>query len=182
MKRISSVYVAVSLDGYIARKNGAIDWLNEASTVVPEGEDCGFLSFMNSVDLLVMGRRTFETVLSFDGEWPYGDTPVLVLSRSEVYIPRHVSQTVAWSNESPAELASRMEKEGARRLYIDGGATIHRFLREGLIKDIIITVIPVAIGGGIPLFGELEKDIQFRHIETEVFDFGFVQSTYEVNL
>lgn len=181
MSRISSVYIATSLDGFIARKNGNIEWLNEANKVVPEGEDCGFVSFMTSVDLIVMGRKTFETVLSFDCEWPYGETPVIVLSRSEVDIPERLSNGVSYSNESPSELTKRLEEEGAKRLYIDGGTTIHSFLKENLIKDITITVIPTVLGDGIPLFGELENDIQLIHIETKIFDFGFVQSTYEIN-
>ena len=181
MKRISSVYVATSLDGFIARKNGDINWLNEANSRVPEGEDCGFISFMNSVDALIMGRKTFETVLSFGSEWPYGETPVIVLSHNDVEIPDNLSKKVTFSNESPTELTTRLEKEGAQRLYIDGGATIHRFLKEDQIKDITSTVIPIVIGDGIPLFGEQQQeDILLKHIETKVFDFGFIQSTYEI--
>ncbi len=180
MKQISSIYVATSLDGFIARKNGAIDWLNEANKTVPEDEDCGFISFMNSIDALIMGRKTFETVLSFGCEWPYGDTPVIVLSHKNVEIPNNLQTTVSFSNESPTELTKRLKKKGAKRLYIDGGATIHSFLKEDQIKDITITVIPIVIGDGIPLFGKLQEDILLKHIETKVFDFGFIQSTYEI--
>lgn len=181
MSRISSVYAAASLDGFIARKDGAVDWLNEANKVIPEGEDCGFISFVNSVDALVMGRKTFETVLSFGCDWPYGDKPVIVMSRNHVDIPDNLPGSVTFSNETPVELTKRLEREGAKRLYIDGGALIHSFLRDDLIKDIIITVIPIVIGEGIPLFGDLKKDIHLKHAETKVFDFGFIQSRYELN-
>jgi dihydrofolate reductase len=179
MKRISSVYVGTSLDGFIARKDGSIDWLNEANSSLPEGEDLGFFSFMNSVDAMVMGRKTFEQVLSF-GQWPYGDKPIIVLSRNKVEIPDDLSQAVTYSSESPSELTGRLIKAGVNRIYIDGGATIQRFLQEGLIKDLTITVIPIILGDGISLFGEIEKDIKLKHINTKSYDFGFVQSTYEI--
>ena len=173
------MFIATSLDGYIARKDGSIDWLNDANSMVPEGEDCGFLEFMESVDAIIMGRNTFEQILSF-GEWPYGDTPLIVLSRNRVAIPEKLSKTVSCSSESPAELSLKLEKQGAKRLYIDGGLTIHSFLKEGLIKDLTITRIPTVIGIGISLFGEPDADIKLTHIKTKAYDFGFVQSTYEV--
>jgi dihydrofolate reductase len=179
VKRISSVFIATSLDGFIAREDGSIDWLNAANQAVPEGEDCGFLEFLNSADALVMGRKTFEQVLSF-GEWAYGDKPLIVLSSNQVEIPENLSQTVSCSCETPKELTDRLAKTGAKRLYVDGGNTIQRFLAEGFVKDLTITAIPVVLGRGIPLFGDLERDIALKHISTKTYDFGFVQSTYEV--
>jgi len=85
----TSVYVGASLDGFIARCDGSMDWLNEAQSLVPEGEDCGYKAFMASVDTLIMGRKTFEQVLTF-GPWHYGDTPVVVLSHNPVTIPSHL--------------------------------------------------------------------------------------------
>jgi len=177
--RIASVYIATSLDGFIAREDGDIDWLNAANEEVPEGEDCGFFAFFDSVDCLIMGRNTYEKVLSF-GQWPYGEKPVIVLSRNEVKIPDSLPKSVSWSSESPEDLSNRLMREGVKRAYVDGGKTIQRFLAEALIKDVTITVIPVLIGSGIPLFGKLEKDIQLKHVSTTAFNFGFVQSTYEV--
>lgn len=179
MHQISSVYIATSLDGYIARQDGSIDWLNEANSLVPEGEDCGFFAFMDSVDALIMGRKTFEQVLSF-GQWPYGDTSIIVLSRNTVDIPKELSKTVSCTSEAPSKLSKRLEDQGAKRLYIDGGKTIQSFLNEGLIKDLTITRIPTVIGNGISLFGELKADIKLKHIATKVYDFGFVQSRYEI--
>ena len=175
----ASVYIATSLDGYIARENGELDWLDTANATVPEGEDCGFLQFMEPIDVLVMGRKTYEKVLSF-GMWPYGNTPVIVLSRNKIEFPSDLSQNVSCSSESPKEICERLANESAKRLYIDGGMTIQRFLADGLITDITITVIPVILGSGIPLFRSLEKDISLEHVATKIFDFGFVQSTYKV--
>ena len=179
MHRIASVFIATSLDGYIAREDGDIDWLNDANKVVPEGEDCGFFAFMDSVDALVMGRNTFVKVLSF-GQWPYGNKPVIVLSSNRIEIPDSLPEMVTWSSESPSELSDRLVNEGVKRIYVDGGVTIQRFLAEGLVKDITITKIPVLLGSGIPLFSKGANDISLKHIATKTYDFGFVKSTYEI--
>ena len=126
-----------------------------------------------------MGRKTYEKVLSF-GKWPYGSKPVIVLSSNKIEIPDQLAQTVSHSSESPKKLCERLAKEGAKRLYIDGGITIQRFLAKGLINDLTITVIPVILGSGIPLFGNLKEDIPLKHIATKTYEFGFVQLTYEV--
>ena len=174
-----SVYIATSLDGFIARTDGALDWLDEANAVVPDGEDCGFGAFMGSIDALVMGRKTYEKVLSF-GEWPYGEKPVVVLSRSSISFPPSVPDTVTHSSQSPRDLLERLSDEGVGRVYVDGGITIRGFLSEGLVDEITVTVIPIVLGDGIPLFGSTEKDIRLTHIRTTAFDFGFVQTTYSV--
>ena len=173
-----SVFIATSLDGYIARSDGSLDWLDEANKTVPEGEDCGYLSFMNSVDVLVMGRNSFEKVLSF-GDWPYGDKQIVVMSRKGVAVPLELQKTVSVTNESPKDLVNRLEAEGAKRLYIDGGLTIQSFMQDELIDDFTITLIPVILGGGKPLFASLPKDVGLKHIDTKAYDFGFVQVRYE---
>lgn len=174
-----SVYIAISLDGFIARKDGALDWLDEANTTVPDGEDCGFQAFMNSVDTLIMGRKTFEQILSF-GEWPYGSTTVIVLSRNSISFPPNVPETVVNSSEAPRELLNRLSGEGAEHVYVDGGITIQGFLSENLVNEITVTVIPVILGDGIPFSGPLPKDIHLAHVRTRAFDFGFIQTTYSV--
>ena len=176
----ASVYVATSLDGFIARRDGSIDWLDEANGAVPEGEDCGFAAFMDSVDVLIMGRRTYEQVLSF-GQWPYGQTPVVVLSHSPITVPPYLAATVSFCSESPRALLDRLAEEGAKHVYIDGGTTIHGFLQESAIDAITITSVPVVIGDGIPLFARMDKAIKLTHVNTTVYDFGFVQSTYRLN-
>ena len=194
----ASVFIAVSLDGFIAREDGSLDWLEEAepdpsgdSPSAPEletagtggaepgSEDYGYQAFMDSVDVLVMGRHTYEKVQSF-GEWPYGDTQVVVLSSQPVEIPDGFGE-VTWSNSPPTTLARELAGEGAKHLYIDGGNTIQRFLAEGLIQQLVITRVPVLLGNGIPLFGPIsDSDIHLEHVATRAFDNGFVQSTYLV--
>jgi dihydrofolate reductase len=176
----ASVFMATSLDGYIARENGDIDWL---SAVGGEGsaEDYGYQKFMDSVDVLVMGRNSFEKVLTF-GKWPYGNKQVVVLSSRPLQIPDDIADTVEHKSSSPGELVKQLSARGAKHLYIDGGKTIQGFLTAGLIQQIIITRIPVLIGEGIPLFGPLNEDIKLRHIETRAFASGLVQSRYEISV
>ena len=174
-----SVFIAVSLDGYIAREDGGLDWLDAANATVPRGEDCGYAQFMQSVDTIVMGRKSYEKVRGF-GEWPYGDTAVVVLSRRALEIPASLAAAVSHSSETPEALCIRLAEQGKERLYIDGGVTIQRFLAAGLITDLTITTIPVILGGGIPLFGRLDRDIALKHVSTTSYDFGFVQSTCDV--
>ena len=174
-----SVFIATSLDGFIARTDGSIDWLNKTSAAFPDGEDGGFANFMSSVDAIVMGRNTFMQVLSF-GEWAYGQTPVVVLSRQLKTIPENLTDTVSLSEDEPEEMVEILAARGLDHLYIDGGITIQRFLTAGLIDEIIITVIPVLIGSGRPLFGPLVRDVQLELISSESFDCGFVQSKYRV--
>lgn len=178
-----SVYIATSLDGFIARNDGGLDWLPGADSegsVEADAEDYGYREFMDSVDVLVMGRKTFEQVLSF-GMWPYEKKRVVVLSGGTVRVPTDLSPTVEAESCSPRELVNQLAETGVKHLYVDGGNTIQRFLNEGLIQQIIITRIPILIGSGIPLFGPLTNDITLRHIETRQFPSGFVQSRYEVN-
>ena len=173
----ASVFIATSLDGFISRKDGSIDWLNEANGLVPPGEDCGYKAFADSVDVLVMGRNTFDLVRTFDA-WPYGDKRVVVLSSKEVEFPKDWSYNVSHSSAEPAALLKQLESEGFKHAYIDGGITIQRFLRAGLIDEITITLIPVLLGEGRPLFGALDKDVKLKQVLTKPYDFGFVQVTY----
>lgn len=174
-----SVFIATSLDGFISRTDGRIDWLNEANALLPPGEDCGFAEFFSTVDALVMGRNTFEQVLSFP-EWPYGSTPVIVLSHSLRSLPAPVPATVSLSAEPPATLVKRLSAEGLGHLYIDGGRTIQSFLVANLVDEMTITVIPVLLGSGKPLFGSLQRDVNLQLLTSRAYDFGFVQSKYLV--
>ena len=176
----TSVYVGTSLDGFIARPDGSIDWLNDAQRLVPEGEDCGYKEFIDSVDTLIMGRKTFEQVLTF-GPWHYGDTPVIVLSHKPIAIPSHLPDTVSSSSDSPHLLLKRLSEMGVKHVYVDGGSTIHSFLRESLIDEMTITRVPVAIGDGIALFDRMEKDLKLIHMSTKAYDFGFVQTKYQIS-
>ena len=173
----ASVYIATSVDGFIAREDGSVDWLTGGADAA--SGDYGYQAFMDSVDALVMGRSTFELVLTF-GAWPYGEKPVVVLSSQQMEIPEEIAGTVSLMNGTPAEVVQQLSERGYRHLYIDGGQTIQGFLRAGLIQTLIITKLPILIGSGIPLFGALPEDIHLKHIETSHYQNGFVQSTYQV--
>lgn len=174
-----SVFVATSLDGFIARSDGNIDWLNQANASVPAGEDCGYKAFMATIDLLVMGRKTFEQVLDFD-TWPYGETPVIVMTHHQDTLPPGRPSTVSVSNETPPALVARLSAQGAKRLYIDGGLTVQCFLGAHLISDITITTIPILLGSGKRLFGALTAELSLAHERTVAYAFGFVQTRYRV--
>ena len=171
------VFIATSLDGYIARTNGEIDWLTRGNS---EGEDHGYHGFMASVDGIIMGRGTYEKVLTFP-KWPYA-AKVVVLTRTlrEADLPQKLRDRVSFSNEAPVALFQRLFGEGWRMCYVDGGKVIQSFLRAGLITDMIITKVPVLIGTGLPLFGIIDADIQLRHVKTNSFSSGLVQSKYAV--
>ena len=172
-----SVFIATSLDGFIARPDGGLDWLPVPD---PEGpEDYGYHDFMDSVDCLVMGRKSFETVMAFE-PWPYSEERVIVLSATLNAISTPVGGRVELFKGSREALVEKLSTEGVRRVYLDGGKTIQGFLRAGLVSDILITTIPVLIGQGIPLFGPLDGDIALTHLRTEAYPNGFVQSVYAV--
>lgn len=172
------VFIATSLDGYIATPDGGIDWLIKASGVAPKGEDCGYGELMSSIDVLIMGRNSFEKVLTFES-WPYGEKPVIVMSQKGVDIPEHLENTVSQSTESPTEIVSRLEGEGIKGAYIDGGAVIQSFLAAGLINEMIITIVPIILGKGISLFGSKNTMQKLRLLDCKSYEFGFVQFKYE---
>lgn len=174
-----SVFIATSLDGYISRPDGSIDWLLAANADVPAGEDCGYGSFMATIDAILMGRGTFETVLGFP-EWPYASTPVWVMSRSLPALPDHLPPTVSLCRLDPADAVAHAQVQGHARLYVDGGQLIQSFLRAGLIHDMTITRIPVLLGAGRPLFGTTPQDIPLQLRSSQAYPFGFVQSVYDV--
>jgi len=169
----ASVFIGTSLDGFIARVNGDLDFLPPGG-----GEPHGYDEFMATVDALVIGRKTFETVLTFDA-WPYGEKPVFVLSTCPL-APAPSEAVVERVSGTPAEIVSQLAARGIRHIYVDGGITIQRFLQAGLIQRLIITRVPVLIGAGIPLFGALPRDILLRHVGTRPYASGLVQSEYVV--
>jgi dihydrofolate reductase len=170
----ASVFIATSLDGFIARANGGIDWLPPGG-----GEEHGYDAFIASVDALVIGRNTFETVLTF-GTWPYGEKPVFVLTTRPLPVPTPAGAVLERMSGDPREIVSQLALRGVRHIYVDGGITIQRFLRAGLIQRLIITRIPVLLGDGIPLFGALPGDVALRHVATRQYATGLVQSEYVV--
>lgn len=177
----ASVYIATSLDGFIARSDGDLDWL-EAGETGGEGEseeDYGYRAFMGTVDVLVMGRHTFEKVLTL-GPWPFESKRVVVLTSRPLMVPEDLRDSIEVMSGPPEEIVSHLQESGAEHLYVDGGRTVQRFLEAGLIQRLTITRIPVFIGSGIPLIGQLTEDIRLRHVTTRSYANGFVQSEYEV--
>jgi dihydrofolate reductase len=169
----ASVFVGTSLDGFIARANGDFDFLPPGG-----GEPHGYDEFMATVDALVIGRKTFETVLTL-ATWPYGGKPVFVLSTRPL-APTPPGAAVERMSGAPADIVSQLAARGFLHVYVDGGITIQRFLQAGLIQRLVITRVPVLIGDGIPLFGALQRDIALRHVATRQYASGLVQSEYAV--
>jgi dihydrofolate reductase len=170
----TSVFVGTSVDGFIARHNGDFDFLPEGG-----GEPHGYTEFIASVDVLVIGRNTFEKVLTFDA-WPYDDMRVVVLSHREIDTSTVRSARIERMSGTPQEIANRLCAGGAQHAYIDGGITVQQFLRAGLIQRLVITRVPVLVGEGIPLFGSLGHDVKLRHISTLAYASGLVKSEYEI--
>ncbi|SEB36255.1 Dihydrofolate reductase [Tenacibaculum sp. MAR_2009_124] len=164
MKTKNSVFIATSIDGYISDKNGKIDWLNTIPN--PSNDDMGYNEFMIGIDALVMGRKTFETVCSFDVDWPY-EKPVFVLSNSLQEVEEELKDKVFLIHGSLKEVLHQIRKKGFKNLYIDGGATIQSFLKEDLIDEFVITTIPILLGGGTSLFSELPKKMEYELVNTK---------------
>jgi dihydrofolate reductase len=172
----AEVFIATSLDGFIARPDGNIDWLT--SRPVPEGEDFGYAAFLNGIGAIVMGRESFEKVLTFP-DWPY-TVPVTVLSRKPdaVAVPEAVKDKVRVSNKGPRAVLEDLGAAGVARVYIDGGQTIRSFVAEGLVRRVIVTLIPVLLGQGRPLWGHGAGDVGLTLVQARTWANGFVQVEY----
>ena len=170
-----SVFCGVSVDGFLARPNGALDFLDAGGQ-----EPHGYEEFFSNVDVMVIGRKTYEVVLGFGG-WAYGTKPVVVLSSQPIDFSSIKDGVVEQMSGEPAEIVERLKARGFQHAYIDGGITIQRFLAAGLVHRLIITRVPILIGVGIPLFGSLPQDISLRHIATRSYKGGLVQTEYEIS-
>jgi dihydrofolate reductase len=181
------VYIATSLDGFIATKDGGIEWLNEIPNPDngidllndipnPDQTDYGYSDFMENIDAIVMGRNTYEKILSF-GKWPY-NKPVFVLSNSLTDVPDSLKDKVEIVKGEIKSIIQFLDKRGYHNLYVDGGKAIQSFLQEDMIDEMIITRLPILLGDGIPLFGESQKTLKFRHVETDVYNNHLVKSHY----
>lgn len=176
MIKKNSVFIALSLDGYIADKNGGIDWLHSIPN--PNNDDMGYLEFTNGIDAFVMGRTTFETVIGFDVPWPY-NKPVFVLSNKLKEIPESHKNKAYLVRGTLREILDHIHEKGYERLYVDGGTTIRNFLKADLIDEMILTTIPILLGGGSPLFTELTNELSFELIETKTFLNQITQNHYK---
>jgi len=169
------VYIGTSLDGYISDKDDGLDWLDSIPN--PDNIDMGYGDLINRIDALVMGRKTFEVVCGFDVPWPYSK-PVFVLSQSLTLLPDGYEEKAELVSGPLADVLETLHAKGHQDLYIDGGATIQSFLKEDLIDEMIITVLPILLGGGTPLFGELAQPMNFEHVNSEVVLNAMVQNHY----
>ena len=170
----ASVFIATSLDGFIARRGGELDWLIGDGAEGPHGYE----EFIATVDALVLGRNTYEVVLAFDA-WPYqSEMPVFILSEREIP-PAPAGVHVERLSGEPADILANLGARGMRHVYVDGGITIQRFLRAGLIQRMVITRIPVLLGEGIPLFGPTGHDIRLERVPNPTYP-GIEQSAYRV--
>jgi dihydrofolate reductase len=176
-----SAFIGISLDGFIAREDGSIEWLDDAHKKVNSDEDFGFKSFLASIDLIIMGRKTFEQVMTFDN-WQYNNTKIIVLTSKNIEIPEKLKQTVTTCNTtSPKQLIKELSDQSINHIYIDGGTVIQDFLSAGLVDEITVTIVPIIIGKGKSFSGLLSKDLSLEHLKSTVFNFGFVQVKYKIN-
>ena len=169
-----SVFCGISVDGFLARANHEVDFLD-----THEQEPHGYDEFYAAVDVVVYGRNTYEFVVRY-GKWPYGKKPVVVLSSRPIDFSWIKKGVVEQMSGEPAQIVGKLEAKGYKHAYIDGGATIQRFLAAGLIDRMIISRVPVLIGSGMPLFGPVPHDIPLRHVASRTFRGGLVQDEYEV--
>ncbi|ADY27818.1 bifunctional deaminase-reductase domain protein (plasmid) [Deinococcus proteolyticus MRP] len=172
----TAAFLAASLDGFIAREDGALDWLPQPEA---EGEDYGYTEFFARIDALVMGRRTFEVVSGFT-PWPYGDKPVVVLSRTLTPADLPVHLPLRLHAGPLLELLRQLEAEGVRRVYADGGQVVQEFIRAGRLNELTLTTVPVLLGRGRPLFGAVGEDVPLELLESRSFAGGLVQSRYAI--
>ncbi|OOE91269.1 MULTISPECIES: dihydrofolate reductase family protein [unclassified Salinivibrio] len=182
-----SVYIATSVDGYIATTEGSVDWLHNAGNSkadIAENPDMGFGAFIASVDCMIMGRKCMETISDMNlsaEQWPYGDIHIVVLSNTITTPPENLKSKVEMFSGDITDLIKELEGKGFNHAYIDGGSTITSFLNHKLIDEMTITRAPILLGGGIPLFGQLNDQIKLENSEAIAFANDFVQVKYEVN-
>jgi dihydrofolate reductase len=170
-----SVFCGVSVDGFLARPDDALDFLHTG-----DQEPHGFKEFLAGVDVVVIGRRTFEVVLNLGHLALYGNKPTIVLSSRALDFSSVKSAIVEQASGEPAQIVSQLKARSFKHAYVDGGITIQRFLAAGCIDRLVITRVPVLIGAGIPLFGPIPHDIRLRHVGTHSYTGGLVQSEYKV--
>jgi dihydrofolate reductase len=165
-----AVYIAVSLDGFIARPDGRLDWL---APFDQSGEDYGYKAFFDGVDMLVIGRKTYDVVLGFE-KWPYEGKRCVVVTHA----PPKAKHGETFHSGPVEQLVDRLGQEGVRRIYVDGGALIRSFFALDLVDDVTLSVIPVLLGAGIPLFGGVERTLKL--VSSRSFPSGLVQLCYNV--
>ena len=182
-----SVFIATSVDGYIATPDGGVDWLQAAgdpSADMGDSADMGFADYLSTVDCMIMGRKCLEKIASFEltpEQWPYGDIPIVTLSNTLSAVPAGLPETVEIYIGPLDALIEQLETRGCRHAYVDGGTTITGMLELGLINEVTLTRAPVLLGAGLPLFGPLKRSIKLEDARSQAFPNGFVQTCYRVS-
>jgi dihydrofolate reductase len=176
-----SVFCGISLDGFLAKSDGNLDWMTGPGEDDASGGDHGYGAFTSVIDTYVWGRKTFEKVMTFD-KWYHGEKRIVVLSHQPMDLGpvRERGGKVEQMSGTPAEVVAQLGASGAKHLYIDGGLTVQAFLRAGLIHRIIVSQLPILIGQGIPLFGPLDHDVRLKLVSSRVYPGGMVQSEYQI--
>ncbi|RKF20323.1 dihydrofolate reductase [Alginatibacterium sediminis] len=182
-----SVYIAASLDGFIAKTDGSVDWLH--TTGKPEADlgehaDMGFGDYMASIDCMIMGRKCMQSIAAMEltaEQWPYGDTRIIVLSNTLTSAPDSLKDKVEMYSGDLKDLITQLDKDGHKHAYVDGGNTIQAFINLQLIDEMTITQLPILIGEGIPLFAKTNQDIKLEHAQATAFANDFVQVKYSLN-
>ncbi|MDH5796123.1 MAG: dihydrofolate reductase family protein [Anaplasmataceae bacterium] len=174
-----SAYIAVSLDGFIARDDHSIDWLPKPD--LNSNEDYGFDDFFSSVDALVMGRNTYEIVVNSGYQWPYKEKKVFVLTNRNIEIADNIKEYVFSISGTPNEIINNLQQNNIQHIYIDGGKVIQSFLKLNLINEITITQIPILLGSGIPLFSKLNNDIYLSVISSKLYKNDLIKNHYQIN-
>ena len=182
-----SVFIATSADGYIATNDGGVEWLETAGVADADMSDCadmGFASYIASVDCMIMGRKCMEKISSFNltpEQWPYGDIKIVVLSNTLREAPDNLKDKVEMYSGDIPDLIEKLESEGHQHAYIDGGTTITAFINLELINEMTITLAPVLLGSGKPLFGQMPSAVKLINSQATAYPNGFIQTKYDVS-
>lgn len=167
------VFIATSLDGFIARRDGAVDWLGRVERA---GQDYGYQAFADRMDTVLLGRRTYDKVLEFS-EWPYPGKRVCVVTHKP---PAAARAGESFVGGTPATIREQLAEAGARNVYVDGGVLVSEFMAAGLLDELVISVIPVLLGAGLPLWARPFTETPLTLVSADAFDAGLVQLKYRV--
>ncbi len=172
MNRKLILYIACSLDGYIAAKNDNIDFLN---TVAVEGEDYGYGEFINSVDTVIVGRKTYDKVLSIGYDFPHADKESYIITRTK----KDSIGNIHFYNGSIKELVENLKTKPGMNIFCDGGAEIvNLLLKEQLFDELYISIIPCLLGSGTKLFNEINIESSLKLVDSRAYKSGLVQLHY----
>ncbi len=166
------LYIAMSLDGYIAQPNDDLSFL---SMVEEEGEDYGYAKFMATIDSVIIGRRTYDKVLAMGYGFPHRNKDTYILTRT----PRPALGSVKFYTGDLKDLVVRLKEASGKHIFVDGGAqVVHQLLQDDLVDELYISIIPILLGDGIPLFSKGRPEVTLHLVDATPFDKGLVQLHY----